>query len=131
MSPSLLSENFPAVDATDGQYLYRSLGSFWTQIFQDKNALKGYTTGMAEELIQAYYNLIEAIQQLSVKEIPLLHKEKWQPLTIKKSEFNKTPFVFEKNGAVFGYQPDDSALYANQMFRFGFPKQTGGADTFS
>ena len=102
MSVEFITKNYPANDVTDGQFLYRSLGSFWTYIFSDKNLLKGYTTGMAEELIQAYYTLTEVINQYSVKDVPILHKEKWYPLKIKKSEFNKTKFIFEPGGAVFG-----------------------------
>jgi hypothetical protein len=131
MTLDFIPFNFPAKDITDGQYLYRSLGSFWTYIFQDKHALKGYTIGMAEEAIQAYYELIDIIKRYSVKEAPLLNKKKWQPLTIKKSEFNKTAFVFESDGAVFGYQPESDLLYANRLFRFGRPKETDGKTVFS
>lgn len=126
-----LTSTFPAGDVTDGQYLYRSLGSFWTQIFQDKNVLKGYTSAMAEEVIQSYYNLIETVNQYSVKDIDLYHKEKWLPLVIKKSEYNKAPFVFSSTGAVFGYQPASDLFYADQLFRFGFPKETLGGKIFS
>jgi hypothetical protein len=126
-----LTSTYPAGDVTDGQYLYRSLGSFWTQIFQDKNVLKGYTTAMAEEVIQSYYNLIETVNQYSVKDIDLYHKEKWLPLIIKKSEYNKAPFVFSSTGAVFGYQPASDLFYADQLFRFGFPKETLGGKIFS
>jgi hypothetical protein len=131
MLSDFLSSKYPAGDISDGEYLYRSLGSFWTQIFQDKNVLKGYTIGMAEELIQSYYTLIETIQKYAVRDTPVLHKEKWLPLTIKKSDFNKAPFVFSSNGAVFGYQPDSDDFYANQLFRFGFPKETGGKHVYS
>jgi hypothetical protein len=124
MTISFLNDKFPALDATDGQHLYLSLGSFWTSIFNDKNVLKGYTLGMAEELIQAYYSLLEMVKQYSVKDVDLFHKEKWKPIIIKKSQFSKAPFVFEKNGAVFGYQPDTDKFYANKLFRFGSPKQT-------
>lgn len=126
-----LTSTYPAGDVTDGQYLYRSLGSFWTQVFQDKNVLKGYTTAMAEEVIQSYYNLIETVNQYSVKDIDLYHKEKWLPLVIKKSEYNKAPFVFSSTGAVFGYQPASDLFYADQLFRFGFPKETLGGKIFS
>ena len=126
MTLDFLPSKFPAGTITDGQYLYRSLGSFWTQVFQDKNTLKGYTLGMAEELIQAYYKLIETVQQYSVKDIELYHKEKWLPLTIKKSEFNNTPFKFTPNSAIFGVQPAEDLFYPNQVFRFGFSKETGG-----
>ena len=126
MTLDFLPSKFPANDVTDGQYLYRSLGSFWTQIFQDKNVLKGYTTGMAEELIQAYINLVETVNQYSVTDIDVLHTERWKPLVIKKSEYNKAPFVFEPNAAKFGVQPASDKYYANALFRFGFPKETSG-----
>jgi len=128
---NFLSGNFPAGDATDGQYLYRSLGSFWTKIFHDRNVLKGYTLGMAEELIQSYYKLEEAVMQYSIKTIPLYTREKWKPIVIKKSEFNKAPFKFETDGVVFGIQPDTDSYYNGQVFRFGFPKETGSNHTYS
>jgi len=131
MTLDFLPSSYPANDATDGQYLYRSLGSFWTQVFQDKNVLKGYTAGMAEELIQTYYNLAETIRQYAVKDIDVLHTEKWKPLTIKKSEYNKTSFLFEADGTVFGFQPASNTFYANQLFRFGYPKETDGRNIFS
>jgi hypothetical protein len=131
MTLDFIPASFPAKDITDGQYLYRSLGSFWTYIFQDKNVLKGYTIGMAEEAIQAYYELIDIVKRYSVKDAPLLDRKKWQPLTIKKSEFNKTAFVFEPDGAVFGYQPESDMFYADKLFRFGKPKETDGKTVFS
>jgi hypothetical protein len=131
MLSDILSSKYPAANVTDGQYLYRSLGSFWTQVFQDRNVLKGYTTALAEELIQSYYNLIETVNQYSIKDIDLYHKEKWLPLVIKKSQYNKAPFVFSPEGAVFGFQPDSDLFYANQLFRFGFPKETLGGQIFS
>jgi len=131
MNIDFLSAKFPAEDITDGQYLYRSLGSFWTQLFTSKNELKGYTTGMAEEAIQAYYNLVENIQKYSIKDIGVLHKEKWLPLVIKKSEYNKAPFVFEKDGAVFGSQPVTDLFYGGQLFRFGEAKHTDGSTVYS
>jgi hypothetical protein len=131
MLPEYISKTFPSNDAADGQYLYRSLGSFWTQVFQDREALRGYTTGMAEEFIQAYYRLIETLKQYSVKEISPLRKERWKPLMIKKSEFNKSAFVFESGGAVFGFQPNEDKFYANQLFRFGFPKESVGNKVYS
>jgi len=126
-----LPSAFPAKDATDGQFLYRSLGSFWTQLFQDKQALHGYTLGMAEELIQTQINLAEVVRQYAVKDIDVFHKEKWKALIIKKSEFNKAPFVFEEDSAVFGLQPDTDSFYANQIFRFGYSKQTDNKTAFS
>lgn len=124
-------KQFPTRDATDGQLLYLSLGSFWTEVFNDKNALKGYTIGMAEELIQAYLNLTNVVRQYSVNDIDLFRKEKWLPILIKKSEFNKSPLLFEPSAAIFGNQPADDLLYPNQLFRFGFSKEGSSNSVFS
>ena len=128
---NFLSQDFPANDLTDGQYLYRSLGSFWTSLFQDKDALRGYTIAMAEELVQQYYNLTEVVKKYSVKEIDILHKDKWLPLIIKKSEFNAVKLSFEKNSAVFGSQPESDIFYNDVLFRFGKAKETAGNKVFA
>lgn len=125
----LPSNDYPTNSVTDGQFLYRALGSFWSQLFSDKAALKGYTLGMAEELIQSYYNLVEVVKQFSVKDIDLLHREKWKALLIKKSEFNALP-VQAGDDLVFGQQPITDALYANKLFRVGFPKESSNAFSF-
>lgn len=125
----LPSSDYPTNTVTDGQFLYRSLGSFWTQLFSDKEALKGYTLGMAEELIQSYYNLVEVVRQFSVKDIDILHKEKWKALLVKKSEFNLLA-VKVGDGLTFGRQPITDPLYANKLFRVGFPKESSNAYSF-
>ena len=123
------STDFPSNTVTDGQFLYRSLGSFWTSMFSEKECLKGYTLGMAEELIQSYYNLVEVVRQFSVKEIDVLHKERWKALTIKKSEFNSVP-IQAGDALVFGVQPSSDPLYANKIFRVGFPKEAANVYSF-
>lgn len=122
MEFDFISKKYPSNDATDGNKLYKSLGSFWTQIFQEKGTLKGYTLGMAEELIQSYYTLIETLNSYSIKDIPIFNLKRWQPIVIRKSEFNKVPLNFQKNSAVFGAQPENDRFYAGKVFRFGLPK---------
>jgi hypothetical protein len=110
-------------NTTKGDFLFRSLGSFWTQIFQDKEVLKGYTLGQAEEIKQRYFDLIEAVNNYSIKETQIFHTEKWLPITVLKSKFNKIPFVFEKYKAVFGSQPASDKYYHDLIFKFGFEKE--------
>ena len=124
MEFNFISEKYPANDPTDGNKLYASLGSFWTQIFQERGTLKGYTLGMAEELIQSYYSLVEILNSYSIRDIPVFNLKKWQPLTIRRSEFNSVPLAFQKNSAVFGMQPESDRFYSGKVFRFGFPKNT-------
>lgn len=110
--------------STDSEFLYRSLGSFWTQLFQDKEVLKGYTLSQAQELTQRYTDLVETIRSYSVEDIPILHKEHWKPIQILKSKLNKTPFVFEKNKAVFGKQSSEDIYYRDMIFKFGIDKES-------
>jgi hypothetical protein len=84
---------------------------------------------MAEEMVQSYLNLAEVVRQFSVKDIDLLHKERWKELIIKKSEFNRLPFLFGSN-AVFGSQPASDLYYSDKLFRFGFPKEAENAYSF-
>jgi hypothetical protein len=100
-------------------------------VFKDKKVLQGYTTAFAEELIQQQYDLMQVLRQYSVKEIDLFSKVKWKPIQIKKSEFNKAPFIFQEAGAVFGKQPSSDPFYADSLFRFGYPKETDGKSIFS
>jgi hypothetical protein len=102
--------------------LYRSLGSFWTQVFSEKGTIKGYTLGQAEELVQSYYKLADLLHSLSIKHIPVFSSVRWQPLIIQKSKYNKAPLKFVSSGAVFGAQPVNDRFYAKQVFRFGLPK---------
>jgi hypothetical protein len=101
MEFDFIPKKYPANDVTDGNRLYAALGSFWTQIFQERGTLKGYTLAMAEELIQSYYQLVEILNSYSIRDVPVFNLKKWQPLTIKRSEFNSVPLTFQKNSAVW------------------------------
>ena len=114
--------SYPTGNDVDYRVLYAGLGSFWNQMFQEQGTVKGYTIGMCNELIQAYYNLVETINSYSVKDCPLLHTELWYPIVIRKSQFNQAPFVFKPNDAVFGSQPSTDEFYRGMTFRFGYPK---------
>jgi len=122
MDLGFLSSSYPAGDYTNRDNLFMSLGSFWTQVFQEQGTLRGYTLAMAEELIQSYYNLIDILNSYSVKDVPVLARTKWQPLVIKKSEFNHVPIQFAPASVVFGAQPASDSYYAGQTFLFGKAK---------
>lgn len=107
---------------TDADFLYRSLGSFWTDVFSEKETLRGYTLAQAEEITQRYIELIEAINSYSIQDIDVLHSEKWKPIQIFKSKLNAVPFKFNVDDAVFGAQPVYDKYYNGQTFSFGHPK---------
>jgi len=114
-----LVNQYPAPSRLNSQTVFASLGTFWTQIFQEKGTIKGLTQADTEEAIQQYYALVEAVSAYAVKDCPVFALEKWKPLVIKKSEYSRVPFVFEQHGAVFGVQPDSDVFYGGVTFQFG------------
>jgi hypothetical protein len=122
MDFGFLSSQYPANDYTNSNNVLVSLGSFWTQVFQEQGTLRGYTLGMAEELIQSYITLVETLNSYSIKDIPVFATTKWQPIIIKKSQFSQVPFKFQTNSAVFGAQPGSDRFYAGKVFQFGKPE---------
>lgn len=104
----------------DHNVLYQSLGSFWSQLFRDQDTLKGYTKALAQEITQRYYDLVEAVNSFSVEDVPVFHKEKWLPIFIYKSKFNKEAFVYEEDNAVYGVQP--AGFFSGSVFKYGEPK---------
>ena len=106
----------------DSNTLFNSLGTFWTQFFNDRKTVRGLTIGQAEEAAQQHITLLEALSAYSVADCPVFQITKWLPIVIKKSEFNKAPFVFEPDGAVFGKQPASDKFYSGQVFNWGQSK---------
>lgn len=115
--------SYKNIPTTDSNFLYRSLGSFWTQLFRDKEILRGYTKGQAEEAVQHYINLVEAVNNYSVQDTSIFHTELWKPIQLLKSKLNQVPFVFEPSSAVFGAQPETEEYYRGIVFKFGFKKE--------
>ncbi len=120
---------YPTKDVTDPGVLFQSLGSFWTQVFQDRDTIKGLTMAQALETTQRYKDLVEVCNTFSVKDIPALHTVDWFPIIIKRSDYRNAPLLFKHNEdsevAYFGAQPaqDINNFYEGVIFKFGFPKQ--------
>ena len=117
--------SYPSTSYTNPNLLYSSLGTFWTRVFQEKKTVQGYCQGLSEELIQIYRSIFDTINENSTWNVPVFAKEKWYPLTIKKSEFDLVPLQFSPN-VVFGPQPNTDIVYPGQTFEFGRPKATSG-----
>lgn len=115
-------KTYPATGSTNANLLYKGLGTFWTQVFQERATLKGLTQAQAEELIQRQYDLIEVLDSYAVKDVHIFHKEKWHPIVLFKSKLNQAPLQFQPDDAVFGPQPATDPYYAGVEFQFGFPK---------
>ncbi|RTL07820.1 hypothetical protein EKK58_01345 [Candidatus Dependentiae bacterium] len=129
-----LGTTYPTTGYTSNGVLFSSLGSFWTRVFGDKEAIRGLTIAQSEELIQRYYDFVESLNAMSIKKIDLLHRERWLPVRIRKSQVRLAPLRFlpteDKDHAVFGPQPlpasaeeRNNSLHYGETFQFGRAKR--------
>lgn len=95
---------YPQSDLDRGTALLRVLGSFWRSTFQAKEQIAAYTQVVAETVKQNQLNLLEAVASLSRFDIPVFHTENWYPITLSKSQLNRTAanqYRFDQNGLNF------------------------------
>lgn len=125
--PGLAVTDYPGTTLTNSRRTHDALGGFWTRLFREPWTIRGLTLGQSEELLQRYYDLVEAVDSLAVRQVPELHRERWFPLVLRRSEMRVFPFVFrpedDPEGAVFGRQPNASLWHSGETFRFGRPRQ--------
>jgi len=113
---------YPTGDKSDPSILYTGLGTFWTNVFQGKEMLSGLTLEQSENLLQLYIELVDVLNSYSVHNIPVFDTNKWYPLVIYKSQYNRVPLIYNPDDAVYGVQPADDPFFQNAVFRYGFPK---------
>ncbi|NBQ67619.1 MAG: hypothetical protein EBU46_01830 [Nitrosomonadaceae bacterium] len=114
------TNTYPIQGRANADVLYASMGSFWTQMFNEKATIKGLAVAQAEQMIQQYIELIEHINASSVKDTPVFNTVRNYPLQIRRSTFGTDMPLFG-DGSVFGAQPQYT-LYADTTFEFGQPK---------
>lgn len=79
--------NIPLIQfINDGDTLYRWLGMFWTELYQDRDFMRGAQGGRALLAAQAYLDLLEASALLDRRQAPVLHRERWYPIVVRRSE---------------------------------------------
>ena len=132
--PGLGTTDYPTKGYTNSGVLFSSLGSFWTKLFGDREAIRGLTIGQSEELIQRYYDYVESLNALSVHRIDELHRNRWLPIRIRKSALRLAPLRFlpaeDPDQASFGAQPlpestesRNDNLHYGETFQFGRAKR--------
>lgn len=72
-------------DFTDGDNLFRFLGSFWTQIFSEPEVLRGETHAIAWQLQQLYSDMTMAISGLGIHTCVPLDTELLTPIILYRS----------------------------------------------
>jgi len=114
-------------DFTDGETFLGYLSSFWTQVFQDTGIVRGLSYANAAQLQQLYQNFVESVSRLSIKTIPVFHKEFVYPIILQSSTFSSSlgPMKFG-DGEEFGLQPAGGEFKAGAVFSYGGLEEGSG-----
>tara|TARA_Y100001938_G_C8100590_1_gene441392 strand:- start:616 stop:2877 length:2262 start_codon:yes stop_codon:yes gene_type:complete len=96
---------YPSNDLEQGKALLRTLGSFWSLVYDGSAQVDSYLRGRALVEQQSHLNLIEAAACAGRQTIPVFHEENWHLLRIKQSDMS------EHTGNLLAY--GDSAEYGD------------------
>ena len=88
---------YPAYDSY-GPALLRTIGSFWSHYFNDRDRLEMLFRGDGHLQGQAYIDFLEAVASISRFDVPVFHEEEWFLLTIKDSDRNLVTNVYDQDG---------------------------------
>jgi hypothetical protein len=82
-------------DFTDPRRFLNYLGSFWNQIFSDKEAVLGLMSANSEQLTQLYTDFIDLINQTSVFTTPPTRRETLRPVFVYESKISTSSQLVE------------------------------------
>ena len=96
---------YPESDLNQGRDLLVQLGSFWSEIFGDRDVLQTHLRSSAHEQAQSHLDFLEAVASVSRFTVPVFHKEDWHLITFRQSDAQDTPSVYRTGDLVYGQQP--------------------------
>lgn len=116
---------YPATDF-DRRGLLSVLGSFWSEMYGGQKELVDLLQARTEAEQQSFTNLLEALASVSRQDIPLLHRENWSLLTIRKSDMttasvNAVRYGTVESGAYAGNPPLFYGVASSRYFQFPLP----------
>ena len=98
-----------ATDFTNGDNLFRYLGSFWSQIFSDRASIHGMADSDAADLVQLYMDMAACINSVGIKTCVPLDADRVTPILIYKSLVSQSRYPLRfGDGALYG--PQDGSL---------------------
>jgi hypothetical protein len=102
-----------------------ALGSFWSRLYTAKDQLNSYVQGTAVLAAQTYQNILETVQALSRYDVPIFHRQFWQPIVLRKS--NTGTIVnnfFDSHGRRFDVEARNfDGLGGSTLFYFQAPQK--------
>jgi len=114
---------YPEDDLNKGQRLLTLLGSFWSELFDDRDKLQAHLQSSAHEQGQTHLNFLETVACVSRFTVPVFHREDWHLLVFKRSEVENTASVYKAGDLVYG--PQSGAVPGRPA---GFIQTYGGRD---
>jgi len=114
---------YPENDLDQGRRLLRQLGSFWSEIFGDREVLRTHLRSSAQEQAQVQLAFTEAVASVSRFTVPVFHREDWHLLTFLRSQAEDTPSIYRSGDLVYG--PQDGTVVNRPE---GFVQAYGGTD---
>jgi hypothetical protein len=115
--------NYPPYDFDQGRLLLEQLGSFWVNIFEERDRVQAFLRASGNEQGQTYINTLEAIACVSRLTVPVFHTEDWHLIVISQKEVAATASRYRSDDLVYG--PQDGSVVERPA---GFIQTFGGQD---
>ena len=98
---------YPQSDFDRPRELLRLLGSFWGDVYADDRLTADHVAVAGQIANQTNRQLLELVNSVSRKDIPIYHSEDWTPLVVRESALQRsvTPLRF-----------GDDAVYGNAVY---------------
>jgi len=114
---------YPEDDLNKGKRLLTLLGSFWSEIFDDRDRLQTHLQSSAHEQGQTHLNFLETVACVSRFTVPVFHREDWHLIVLKRSDVENTASVYQAGDLVYG--PQTGSVSGRPA---GFIQTYGGRD---
>lgn len=114
---------YPEDDLERGRRLLTQIGSFWSEIFDDRDKVQTHFQSSAHEQGQTHLNFLETVACVSRFTVPVFHREDWHLLTFKQSDVENTASVYREGDLVYG--PQSGSVPGRPA---GFIQTYGGRD---
>ena len=116
--------NVLSADYTNPDVFVSYLSSFWTQVFQESEAVRGLLQGDSLQLDQLQRDFVEILAGAGIAGMPPLHEERCQPVFLRRSTLSTGPAPLAYGaGEVYGSQPAGGPFQAGFTFTYGAPER--------
>lgn len=104
-----------------GETLYSWLGSFWREVHSGDDMVRGLQSSRGIRLAQMIVDILEYAKLQDRRNAPVLHRELWYPIVIRKSlrDTAQENMVKMSEGAFIGPQPPESTYDEGIVLEMG------------